>query len=707
MARSWILLAALALLAGLLAHDSSSWRPDNRIANWVLKGEARDRQELLTQEFGGDEFVLVRVEGLDLEGTDLDWFTRALERVGGLEALSQVLQPLALPGAEAGSARERLEAAAERPLSLALDLVDLSDARAVRCDALLAVRPEALPHERDKIAALLEDIGQEAKARGLRLRAAGHPLLASALDVESSRVDEVFSPLLVLLSLVVLALLFRSLPVALSAVLPAAIASAGARTALKHLGIPSNLILVTLGPVLFVIVLAATLHLISAFRRERVRGVEPKRAAALAWARVHRATLLAAGTSSLGFGVFSTSSVDAVADLGISLAVGIAAATPLALFACRQVLAGLEHTPLPRRGRASGSIFRTLALGAWRRRIAIRVAAVLIFALGAVGSTTLEFASDALDYFPDHHAVRDQFSSLDEDGAALSTIELILSDAPQGRQASLEALLTQVDGVRRVIGPEVVRRDLESSLGKFAAQLAIGPALVKSGRKSADGQYTRWSVFTATGGAEEMKLYADRIEAATSQWLTDDETEFFTCGSLLGTLAMQVALTSTLVTSLILTLIVTTILFFFVVRSVRELGTAVVVNLLPVAMVLLINAASFGQIDPATVMVTAVVLGLAVDNTFHLLHAAGAHGRKRSRRDRLRAFQAVGEPAVASSLALACGFGVLALSSFAPTARFGALVAAGVLTAAISDFILLPALWLGAKRVSLGERVRP
>jgi predicted RND superfamily exporter protein len=692
--RSWVALALLALLAGLLARDASDWQPDNRIGSWVQRGEARARHELLTQEFGGDEFALVRVEGLALDGDDLEWLEDLAQDLAEQQAVSRVLQPMDLPGAKPGSLRERLEASAARPLAHALDLVDLGDPTSVRCDLLVAIRPAALPAARDELAAFCTAAGVRAAERGLLLRAAGHPLVASALDAESRTVDQTFAPLLVLLAGLVLTLFYRSLPVALAAVLPAAIASAGARSALKHLGLPSNLILVTLGPVLFVVVLAATLHLVSAFRRERVRGLEPAEAAARAWGRLHRATLLAALTSSLGFGVFVTSSVEAVSDLGIAVAISIAVATPLALLACRFVLGGIAHAPTPRRGRASGTWFRKLALRSWRRRWWLRGLGASVLLLSVLGSQRLQFSTNALDYFPSHHPVRDAFVSLEEDGAALSTIELIVQQPPSTRADGLDALLLTLDGVRGVFGPEVVERDLQSVLGRLGARLALGVALREGGRVSRSGDSTRWTIFTSSGDSDGIAALAAEIESAARRWAGGD-SQVYACGSLLGTLEMQVALTSTLAASLGLALLVTTILFLLVVRSVAELGAALVVNLFPVGAVMLANAASFAQLDPATVMVTAVVLGLAVDNTFHLLHAAGAHGRSRTRRDRLRAFQAVGEPALTSTLALALGFGALAFSEFVPTARFGTLVGIGVLTAAFSDFVLLPALWLG------------
>jgi predicted RND superfamily exporter protein len=98
-------------------------------------------------------------------------------------------------------------------------------------------------------------------------------------------------------------------------------------------------------------------------------------------------------------------------------------------------------------------------------------------------------------------------------------------------------------------------------------------------------------------------------------------------------------------------------------------------------------------LDAATVMVASVVMGLAVDNTFHVLRAARGGGA----RARLAALDAVGGAALASTLALAVGFAALAASDFAPTARFGGLTALGVLAAFVGDFLVLPALWIGTR----------
>jgi predicted RND superfamily exporter protein len=95
-------------------------------------------------------------------------------------------------------------------------------------------------------------------------------------------------------------------------------------------------------------------------------------------------------------------------------------------------------------------------------------------------------------------------------------------------------------------------------------------------------------------------------------------------------------------------------------------------------------------------MVAAAVLGLAVDNTFHLMYAAGTAQPVRMRAA-LRAFERVGRAAAISSAALALGFLILALSGFAPTARFGLLCAVGAASALLADLVVLPARWIRSR----------
>jgi len=671
--------ALLLLLAGL-ARFADGWRPDNRISSWTSSGEGALVLERLGAAYGGDEFLLLRVEHAS-DGTTLAWADSLGLRLGELEASARVVDPLHLPGAgDAFSpATDRLTAALARPIVRELRL-----ASAAHLDFVVALQPGASPEARAEVAELVAEIRGEAEERGNRAIAAGHPLVSAALDREAARVDRSFAPLLVVLAVLLLAVLKRSLSLALVTVLPAALASVGTRAALHTLGWPSNLVLVAVGPLVFVIVLAASLHYASAFRRGIDAHLSPPQAARAGLHEVLRASLLAALTTAVGFGVFATSDVEAVRRLGIAAAGGIAVGTPLALFCLRRLLPGLRVAS--RTARESNAL-AGLAVHAARHKPLVIAGALAIAAGALFGLRGLRAGTNALDYFPAGDPLLEAFLELEADHVGLSAIEVLVEGVPAEELArgSLGEQLDVIDPTRPVFGPELVLRDL-NHVARATAPFLLGTALRESGRAALTEPHgARWTVFLPTADADSTRALADRAREIAVAAHPDAHVRLG--GSLLGALDMQAALLATLATSLALTVLATGLLFTLVTRKPRELATAFLVNLFPVAVVMLVNRLCYASLDASTVMVAAVVLGLAVDNTLHLVFA-GQHGGKQL------AFARVAEPAALGGAALALGFSSLALSGFAPTMHFGILVATGVVAALIGDFVLLPALWL-------------
>lgn len=104
-------------------------------------------------------------------------------------------------------------------------------------------------------------------------------------------------------------------------------------------------------------------------------------------------------------------------------------------------------------------------------------------------------------------------------------------------------------------------------------------------------------------------------------------------------------------------------------------------------------------LDVATVMVGAIALGLAVDNTVHMLTTF--QGFREERHPVARSVARVWWPVVSTSTMSAAGFGVLAFSSFLPMSRFGTITSAAMVAALLGDLLLLPAL------LRLGAREKP
>jgi predicted RND superfamily exporter protein len=121
---------------------------------------------------------------------------------------------------------------------------------------------------------------------------------------------------------------------------------------------------------------------------------------------------------------------------------------------------------------------------------------------------------------------------------------------------------------------------------------------------------------------------------------------------------------------------------------------SLVPNVFPLAVIAAVVVLSGRALDPATVIVFNVCLGLAVDDTVHVLSAVS-----RNRRAGLpiegavrRAIAETGNPIVLGGLVLAVGFAAVMASSVPSLAGFGRLACAAVAAATIAELMLLPAL---------------
>ncbi len=709
----WAWCAALAL-AGVYA---AGWTTDNRVERWVGQTGATPGFELLTVRFGGDEFLLVRTGGVSVDAPDR--LEAWLAETGLLEeapATAAVLDPLRM--APAGSLAERAESAAARPVIRALGLVELPPEGTpagpghVRIDRVVTVRPGASPGERAALSRLVDELRAAAESRDERFECAGHPLVATALDAEARRVEQIFAPLLALAAALAVATFLRSVRLAVAALLPAGSASIGARAGLRALGVDSDLILVAVGPVAFVLVLAAVLHPIVAYQRHLRAGANP----AHAWSAARRAKIrpawAAALTTAAGFGVFLLSGLSSVALFGGTIAVTVVLAVPLTFGGLGAILGGARQDAPG--GPAHPGWSTVLRWSQWSRRVVRRRRAVLaalatLFVLGALSFNGLGSETNPLGYFPRGHRLAEDFASIEAAGPPLSTVDVIarrtdgtpfaLNDLAE---EELGAALTGVRDASCVLGPAVVAEDTRATGALFA--LAYPVALELSKRLGNEGEVARWTVRIPTLESAPTRAIVDRIEETARAWAQANDAEVFVAGSVPSMLAMQDVLIGTLVRSILLTALVSATFFVFVTRNRRELAAAFIANFAPLSVVAIGAGVAGVPLDGATVMVAACVLGLAVDNTLHLLLAARRPGvslasqQHPTLRARLRAFDAVGTAAFISSAALFLGFGALAFSGFAPTARFGALAALGCAAAFASDMIVLPAVWVRRDR---------
>jgi hypothetical protein len=737
---------AAALLPGVLRLST-----DNSPRVFFVEGSPGvAAYEELQRLFGGDKIVRIAVEGPDLWTAEGLAVLRRLEqeaaRVPGVASVSGLYGHARgggrreWPPADPQAFRRRV---VNDPLSRNLGWVGAGgEVATVLLDLSVADN-----REKGRVLAELEATAAAVAATddsGLRLTLAGSPVLDRALDRSTREIERRYFPLLVGLAVVLLAITFRRPAAVVMPLVFVAAAEGVTLGALGWAGVELNLVLAILPPLLFVISLATAVHLLVAFRNCRSGGVGPSEAVVQTYADKGWAVLWTGVSTLVGFASLSTSKVGPVHTLGLWAGFGIAAMTLLA-FGLYPALLPAAAGPRGAGGRPIERFFqrhgRRWAEGAARRRGGVLAVAGLTAAVALAGLPRLTLETNALHYLGPEHPVRSAIEDLQQHGIGTFSLELMLQLPPEeaeaatfadlaafGRLAHLAEKLRREPLVLGVVGPgdlldDAVRQapggaffgaatarrvafdrlleELERAAPEPAGQAP--PAAVLRRFLTPDGRAARLSLLVRAPGMEQMAPLRQRVETAAREAFPDALAE--TTGELPLVLETQRHLLRTLGVSLTLTLLVVTLIFRWLLPSTRLTLLAMLPNLWPVIGVLGLMGWLRVPLDVATVMVASVVLGLAVDDTIHTL------GHFRELAPRLGRLEAVAgtleqtAPSyVVTGLILGAGFGVCALSDFAPTARFGALSAAAIALAVVGDLFLLPAL-LGSTPVEVVERL--
>ena len=134
----------------------------------------------------------------------------------------------------------------------------------------------------------------------------------------------------------------------------------------------------------------------------------------------------------------------------------------------------------------------------------------------------------------------------------------------------------------------------------------------------------------------------------------------------------------------------------------RSLATgliSMIPNLTPVALALAFMGFFSIPLNYSKVSIAAVAIGIAVDDTVHLMsrfrHEFQTHGNYARALE--AALQDVGRALLITSAALILGFLVFLLSALQSQAMYGVLLASTIVSALVADFLLMPALVLTFK----------
>ena len=462
--------------------------------------------------------------------------------------------------------------------------------------------------------------------------------------------------------------------------------------------------------------------------RQRTRTGELKRNAIVESLRVNlQPVFLASLTTTLGFLSIHFSEVPPFRQLGTFVALGVGAAFVLSVTFLPALL-----SLVPIRVRATGHRHDAAmaALGEFvvRRRRALLWGAGLIVAALVASIPRNELNDVFLHYFDESIEFRRDADFTVEHLTGLYAMEYSLVSGEPGGVADpaflsdvaafAEWYREQPEAIHVNVVTDMFRRLNMSMHGddpaeyrlpasrELAAQyllvyeLSLPYGLDLDNQIDIDKSATRMTVATQTLSSNDV-LALDR---RAMQWLVDHAPNIARPESSGTTLMFAYLGRRNIISMLVgttIALVGISFVLIFALRSLRLGLTSLVPNLVPGALGFGIWGLAVGEVGVSLSVVTAMTLGIVVDDTVHFLSKY-----RRARRelgcaspDAVRvAFRTVGRALLTTSLVLVAGFFVVSLSSFELNAGMGKLTALVIALALLADFFLLPPLLMKVDR---------
>jgi uncharacterized protein len=702
--------ALTAAAAIFFAFFAATVRMDNSMGVWLPRDSAgAERYRSFVQTFGSEEFVLIACslpEGLT--PGHIQFAERLTEQ---LEKSSGILKVMSLAGLiENPTGRFEILKKIARRSSFSRGTLLSRDTKA--SGILVIPSAEGLANRQLLVEQIRQAVADQAP-QGMDVFIAGPPVINAELDRMARESAAVFYPLLLALCTAVLFFFFRSIAglcVPLSMMALALVATVG------WMGIFSfslNIITIAALPLMMVISITYSLFFYNTYAS--CAAVMPQQEAIMASQKTNvRPVLLSAVTTAVGFGSLLASALPPVRSMGLFVLLGVIAAFILAITFLPALMALL---PLPgdaqRRG-AADTFFNAFLLPAGRRitqnaRL-ILCASVVIFCLAAGGILNLKIETSILTFFPANNPLHGAYNFIESRLTGLSPIEIVIESADERQPLDMTSppvlekikkLQAFADARPEVLGSQSIADIIaDRSSADFLDLLFIPKkpllqALDEAGKVflTEDKTKTRVSVKAKTLPSEEYLSLTGAVDAYLAEHFTGSLRACAT-GIVPVIVHMQDSLYTSLLHSFYLAFGIICIVLTILIRSARGIVVAIIPNLLPIIVTMGLMGWIRIKLDVATIMIASIAIGMLVDNTIYFIfryrhELAGEPDLN----DAIHASIAgIGKPVICTTLVMAGGFLVLALSPFKPMAFFGLMTGITIVAGMLGDLVLHPAL---------------
>lgn len=474
------------------------------------------------------------------------------------------------------------------------------------------------------------------------------------------------------------------------------------------LGITLNILLSSMPLILLVISIAFSVHIIAAATGPGRSDLDRKGAVVQACSHIFRNSFFSAITTAAALLVFTITPIEPLRHFGLFAGIGVMVAFGINFTVIPVLLSWLNIPKLHLKQTSQWSqvlLFFDRLSARYSKPVFIASGLLLVFAV--TGILRLEVNTDQKSYLKRDNPLRINTELAEKWLDGIVPVEIIFhiekglfSDFSRydRKFSEVEDLLAGISAIKSWQSYRMLADDFFPAEEGFASAFYLTPEIVKESKAlrrfvSDDGKTVRITVKTGWITDNQILELVDSLETRIGTVMAGDSVSVHCTGAMPIFALMGKRLVTSQIQSVALAFLVILGVFLMIYRKPGWSLLAMIPNILPVAVTLGIMGYLKVPVDVATVLITSVSFGIAVDDTIHFTNTFRNFRLENPPSPAVsRTFSATGKPLVVTTLLLVAGFLVLVFSSYRPLFYLGLFLAINLVLALLFDLILLPAL---------------
>ena len=574
------------------------------------------------------------------------------------------------------------------------------------------------PEVSAKLKASVEEIVAAEEASGYKFYLGGGPVLNMAFIDLGQHDAATFTPLVLLISMILLWIIFRrpsGMLLSISVVIFTFLIVLAIQV---MLGYKMNNFTANMPVFVVAIGIADAMHLFWIYLIGRRKGMGNHEAIHYSVEKNFLPILLTSLTTAVGFASLGISHVIPIKTLGIATANAALLAFVLTILFVPAVLAIINPKVKPKEVEEERESHHPLAHRyaqfIIRNDVKILIFSTLFFTAIGWGITQVKVDSNTVRYFKEDVPFRTTVEFMQENLTGPMSYEIVVDSGEKDGIKSPEFMKTVerfygefhaaypdvrhiaslVDVVKtfnEVMNGSKTIPDDKNLIAQYLLlySLSLPQGMEINDRMDVDEQLLR---VTALVNVVDTSLDLEMIEWAENWW-TETPYSAVLNGQTVMFAHMQYDVTDTLINSIALAITVVSIMMMLIFRNLRMIPLFIIPNILPITLVVGVMGWLGMTIDIGVAISGAIIIGVAVDDTIHFLVKYREARRRGETLEESLAYvmQYAGSAIIFTTLILSIAFMIFVFSQFLPNVHFGIVTAIALVIAVLVDLLMLPA----------------